>query len=184
MAVHGGIIFRYFLKEVDQSRNVRECFDSGLYHSCNLLEVVVFLQNFFHIRKCSLIEFIRIHFLDILTIHPTKFRNIKYCRRFIDMMIIKCLYQFIQCKDLSVVRRTPSEKCHIVDDRFWNKSLIKQVFIRGMSTTFGKLLVCLICDQRTMYINRDIPSESFVDTVVFRSWGKILVTSYYVCDLH
>ena len=47
--------------------------------------------------------------------------------------------------------------------------LIKQVFIRGMSTTFGKLLVCLICDQRTMYINRDIPSESFVDTIVFRS---------------
>ena len=118
MAVHGGIIFRYFLKEVNQSRNVRECFDSGLYHSCNLLEVVVFLQNFFHIRKCSLIEFIRIHFLDILTIHPTKFRNIKYRRRFIDMMIIKYLYQFIQCKDLSVVRRTPSEKCHIVDDRF------------------------------------------------------------------
>lgn len=33
----------------------------------------------------------------------------------------------------------------------------------------GKYVVCILADQRTMYINRDIPSESFVDTVVFRS---------------
>ena len=66
-------IFRYFSK-----KSIRAGMSGMLrFWSVPFLqsfEVVVFLQNFFHIRKCF-IESIRIHFLDILTIHPTKFRT-------------------------------------------------------------------------------------------------------------
>ena len=44
--------------------------------------------------------------------------------------------------------------------------------------------MCLICDQRAMYVNRDIPAKCLVDAVIFRRRGKILVTSYYMRDSH
>ena len=44
--------------------------------------------------------------------------------------------------------------------------------------------MCLICDQRTMYINRDLPSECLVNTVVLRRRGKILITSYNMRNPH
>ena len=53
-----------------------------------------------------------------------------------------------------------------------------------MSGTFGKFLMFFVCDQRTMNVYRNLPSECFVDTVVFRCRRKILISSDNVSDSH
>ena len=184
MAIHRCIILRNFLEEINQCRNVRESFDSGLNHSCNFLKVKVSLQNFLHVWKCSFIKYFRIHFLNILAIHPAKLVNIKYSRRFINVMIIKFFNQFPEAEDLVIICRTPAQKGNIVYNCLGNKSLIQKILIGGMSGTFGQFGVSFIRDQRTMYINRNIPAKCLIDTVIFRGRGKIFIASYYMCDSH
>ena len=99
-------------------------------------------------------------------------------------MIIKSFDQFREGEDLTVVLRAPSEKCNKVYDCFCHKSLLQKILIGRMSGTFGQLLMLFVCDQRTVYIDRNIPSECFVNTVVFRCRRKILVSSDYMCDSH
>ena len=53
-----------------------------------------------------------------------------------------------------------------------------------MSGTLGKLLMLLVGDQWAVNIDRDLPSECFVDTVVFRCRRKILISSDNVSDSH
>ena len=42
----------------------------------------------------------------------------------------------------------------------------------------------LIRDQRTVYINRNLPSKCLIQTVVFRCRGKIFISADNVCDSH
>ena len=64
----------------DQCRDIRECLDPGLYHSVNITEIIISFENFLHIWKSFCIELFRIHFLNILAIHPAKLGNIEYGR--------------------------------------------------------------------------------------------------------
>ena len=135
-------------------------------------------------RQCHLIELVKIHLLQILTIHPAKFCHIKNSRGLAHMMIIKFLHQFIQCKEFIVVLRTPSEKCHKVNNRLCQKSLVNKIFIGSMTTSLTELLVFLIGDQRTMHINRYFPSECIIQTIVLRRRRKIFITSDNMCNAH
>ena len=74
------VVFRNFLEEVDQCRDIRECLDSCLNHSCDFAEVVVSFEDLLHVWKCFLVEFFRIHFFDVLAVHPAEFGDIKDCR--------------------------------------------------------------------------------------------------------
>ena len=152
MSVHGSVIFRHFLKEVDKSRNIRKYFDSCLDHSCYFAEVVFLFQHLFHIRKRFFIKRIGVHFLNIFPVHPAQLCNIKHCRRFTDMMIVKCLHQFLKRIDFSVFLGAPSEKSHKIHNSFRQKSLIYQVLIRRMSGTLAQLLMFLICYQRAVSV--------------------------------
>ena len=135
MAVHRRIVLRNLLEEIDQCRDIRESLNSCLYHSRDLLEVKVTFQNLFHIWKSSLIEYFRIHFLNILAVHPAKLVDIKYSWRFVNVVIIKFLNQLLETEDLVIICRTPSKKCNVVNNCLRNKSLIQKILIRGMSGT-------------------------------------------------
>ena len=50
--------------------DIREYLDTRLYHLRNLLEVVILCDHFLDIWKCLLIKGVKIHLLDILTVHP------------------------------------------------------------------------------------------------------------------
>ena len=184
MCIHCHVIFRKLLEEIYQSGNIREYFDSGLYHGCNLLQIQRLANRCLQVRLCHLIELVEIHSLQIFTIHPTQFHDIEDCRGFADAMVIELLDQFIQRENLAVILRAPSKQCHIVHDGFGNESLIDQILEGSMSASLGQLLVVLIGDQRQMDIYRYLPSESFVQTYIFWGGGQIFVASYHMGDIH
>ena len=100
------------------------------------------------------------------------------------MCIIKGFYQFFQREDLAIVSRTPSKQRHIVDYRFRHKSLLDQIFIGSMPAPLAQFLMILICDQRTMYINRDFPAKCLIQTIVLRRGCKVFIPAHNMCDLH
>ena len=184
MHIHGCLIFRYFFKEIYVIFDIREYFDSCFYHGCDLVEIQISCDHFLQIRQSHSIEFVIIHLLHVFAVHPAKFYHVKDCRRFADSVVIKFFYQFFQRENLIVGRRTPSQKCYEVYNRFGQESLIQQIFIRRMSATFGQFLVIFVCDQRAVDVFRNLPSKCFIQTVVLRCGGQIFVSSYYVSNSH
>ena len=53
-----------------------------------------------------------------------------------------------------------------------------------MAAAFAELLVIFIGNQRTVYIDRHLPAKSFIQPVVFRRGGKILVSPHHMSDSH
>ena len=82
-----------------------------------------------------------------------QFIDIKNCRRFAHMMIIKRLYQLRKREDLAVICGITSQaEPHSLHYSLCQKALIDEVFIRRMTASLGKLLVLLVGDQRTMAV--------------------------------
>ena len=96
MGIHGNIIFRHLLKEIDQLRNIREYFNPGLHHGSDLLKVNVSCNGFLDIGLRHIIELVKVHSLHILSVHPPKLLYIKDCRRLAHMTVVKSFYQFLQ----------------------------------------------------------------------------------------
>ena len=184
MTVHGSIVFRHFLEEIDQIRNIREHFDPCLHHGSDLVEIIVSLQDFLHIGKRFLIECVRIHFLNIFSVHPAQLRDIEHCRRFADVVIVKRLHKFRKSIDLSVLLGAPAQKSHEVHNSLRKESLLHQILVGGMTGTLAQLLVLLVGDQRAVYIHRNLPAESLINTVILRRGGKVFVSSYHMGDPH
>ncbi len=84
------------------------------------------------------------------------------------MAVIECLRQFLQCEDLPVIGRTPSQKRHEIHHRLRQKSLLYQIFIGRMAAAFGQLVMFFIGDQRTVHIHRNLPAEGLIKPVIFR----------------
>ena len=53
-----------------------------------------------------------------------------------------------------------------------------------MSGSFGKLLMLLVGDQRTVDIFRFFPSKCMIQTGILRCGGEIFITSYHMGDSH
>ena len=51
--------------------DLREYFDTCLNLRCDLFQIQIFVDRFFQIWQCTLVEFIKIHRLDIFTVHPS-----------------------------------------------------------------------------------------------------------------
>src|SRR5699024_12730904 len=64
------------------------------------------------------------------------------------------------------------------------ESLLHHILVGGMTCTLALLLVLLIGDQRAMYIHRNLPAESLINTVILRRGGKVFVSSYHMGDPH
>ena len=54
----------------------------------------------------------------------------------------------------------------------------------GLKEEQIRLLVELIGDQRTVYIDRDLPAEGIVQTVILRRGGQILVSAHDMGNTH
>ena len=52
-----------------------------------------------------------------------------------------------------------------------------------MTASLAQLLVLLVRDGRAVHINRNLPSECVVQTVVLRRRRQVLVTADYMGDL-
>ena len=100
------------------------------------------------------------------------------------MVVIKILYQLLQTENLAVVCRTPSQKRYIIYNCLRQKSLLDQILIGRVTASLAELLVLLIGDQRTMDILWLLPSKCLIKSGIFRCRGKILVTTYYMCNFH
>ena len=184
MGIHSCIIFRHLLKEVNKIRNIREYLDPGLHHSGNFLQINIPGNGPLDIRQSHFIKLVKVHGFHIFPVHPAKFLNVKYCRRFAHVMIVKHFHQFFQRKDLPVVLRAPAQESHIVYNGLCQESLLYQIFIRRMAGTFAQFFVLFVGDQRAMYIGRHFPAESLVNTVVFWRRRQILISSYHMSDPH
>ena len=167
MGVHRYIIFRHLLEEVDKIRNIRKYLDPGLYHSGDLFQIDIPGNGLLDIRKRHIIELVKVHGFHIFAVHPAKLLDVKYCRRFAHVMIVKHFHQLFQRKDLPVVLGAPSQERHIVYDSLCQESLLYQIFIRRMAGTFTQFFMLLIGDQRTVHVGRHFPAESLVNTVIF-----------------
>ena len=53
-----------------------------------------------------------------------------------------------------------------------------------MTASLGELLVELIGDQRAVYIDRDLPAERVIQTVILRRGGQILIAAHHMGDAH
>ena len=100
------------------------------------------------------------------------------------MAVVESFHELLQGEYLTVIRRAPSEQRHKVDDRLRHESLLDQVLIGRMPAPLAQLFVIFICDQRTVYIDRDLPAERLVEAVIFRGGGQIFVASHHVGDPH
>ena len=70
MSIHLCIVFRKFFKKIYHFSDIRENFDSRLYHGRNLAQVKLFCQDFSQVRLRHLIESVEIHRLHIFAVHP------------------------------------------------------------------------------------------------------------------
>ena len=162
MRIHRNVVLRQFLKEVNLLCNVRKYFDSCLYKIRNFLQIQIFFDCLFDHRQCILIILVIVHSFDVLAVHPTQFLHIKYRRRFIDTVVVKCFYKFFQTKNLAVLCRTPTKQCHIVHNGLRHISEFHQILERRGSVTLGQFFMILVCDRRTMHVNRNIPAKCLV----------------------
>ena len=53
-----------------------------------------------------------------------------------------------------------------------------------MSRTLAQLLMLLICNQRTVYIDRNLPAKCLIQTVILRCRGKVLVSANHMGNTH
>ena len=77
MSIHFSTVLRKFLKEIYHSTNLRKYFNSCFYHIKYFLKIQIFFNNFLNVRHCYFIEYVVIHCLNVFSIHPFKFLNIK-----------------------------------------------------------------------------------------------------------
>ena len=132
MSVQRILILRYLLEEIE---NLRKGLNSGLNHSCNLSEIILFCQYLLYIRKCFLTEFLWIHGFNVFAVHPFHLHHVKNCRRFADVMIVKSLHQFFQGIDLPVLCRAPSQQSYKIHHSLCQKSLVNQILIGRVTGT-------------------------------------------------
>ena len=125
-----------------------------------------------------------IHLLDIFAVHPFQLGIIKYCRGFRHPVIIKFLHQLFQRKDLILALRAPAKQRHKIDNGLRHKALIDQILVGGMTAAFGKLVMLLVCDQRTMNVYRHLPSKGIIKSVILRRRGKVFISAYNMGNAH
>ncbi len=53
-----------------------------------------------------------------------------------------------------------------------------------MPAAFAEFVMLLVCNQRTVHIDRHLPPKGLVKPVVFRGRGKILVSPYHMGNAH
>ena len=53
-----------------------------------------------------------------------------------------------------------------------------------MSGTLAQLLMLLICNQRAVYIDRNLPAKRLIQTVILRCRGKVLVSANHMGNTH
>ena len=59
------------------------------------MQIQLLRERFFQIRERCLIEYFRIHCLEIFTVHPTQLLNIKDSRGFAHIVVVKCLDELL-----------------------------------------------------------------------------------------
>ena len=82
--------------------------------------------------------------LNIFTVHPAQFYNVKHGGRLADATVIKIIDQFLKTENLPVFLRTPAKQRNIVYYRLRHKPLIQQIFKGSMPASLCQFLVILI----------------------------------------
>ena len=100
------------------------------------------------------------------------------------MTIIEFPGKLLQGKDLFIIFRAPAKKRYKIHNRLRQKALFHQILIGGMAAAFGKLMMLLIRNQRTVHIYRHLPPKRFIKPVIFGRGGKVLVSSHHMGDSH
>ena len=129
MTIHGCIILRQFLKEINLLADIREYLDPRLDKRCDLPEVIWLCNHFLDIRLCHAIESVKIHGFQIFSIHPFQLHDIEHGRRLAHMAIVERLHQFLKREYLLIVGRAPAQQGYIVYHCLLDESLIDQILV-------------------------------------------------------
>ena len=164
--------------------DIREHLDSGLYHGCDLPQIQGTADDLFQIGLRHGIETLEVHLLDVFSVHPAQLHHVEHGRALGDTVIIKFLYQLLQCEHLLVGLRRPAQKGHKIHHSLRQEALVHQILKGGMAAALGKLLVVFVRDQRTVNIDRYLPAKGVIETVILRGGGQVFISPYHVGDSH
>ena len=93
------------------------------------MKIIIFRYDLFDIRKRHIIESIRIHSLEVFTVHPLELCIVKYRRALAHLRIIKLPDELIKAHYLNVIFGRPSEKRNKIDYSLGDKSLLDKILI-------------------------------------------------------